>query len=133
MNNIQNLIDQIIQDPKVFSDHKKMLYSVRATGKSSLMQIMQMLEKMSTPGLEYGTGTVFGVEYHTVEPNFALHFFDVKTEAGKWTAMHSWCVETFGATHPEGAWVADQRWYANNAKFWFRNEADMMMFSLKWS
>lgn len=75
--------------------------------------------------LEYGTGKVFGQEYLTVAPMNA---------EGKWADMMQWMVDSFGAlddTH--GVFTPDQRWYANNAKFWFRNQKDRDWFVLKWS
>jgi hypothetical protein len=56
-----------------------------------------------------------------------------------WEDMMLWCVNQFGDTGslwretknltPE----PNQRWYANDRKFWFRDEADRTMFLLKWS
>lgn len=74
--------------------------------------------------LEYGTGRVFGQEYLTVAPMNA---------EGKWSDMIEWMVKTFGPTAKDGVWTADQRWYANNAKFWFRNAKDRDWFVLRWS
>jgi hypothetical protein len=75
--------------------------------------------------LEYGTGKVFGQEYLTVAPMNA---------EGKWADMMQWMVDSFGAlddTH--GVFTPNQRWYANNAKFWFRNQKDRDWFVLRWS
>lgn len=33
----------------------------------------------------------------------------------------------------DGVWTPDQRWYANNAKFWFRNPKDRDWFVLRCS
>jgi hypothetical protein len=74
--------------------------------------------------LEYGTGTVFGKEYLTVAP--------MNAEA-QWQDMIEWMVETFGPSADNGVWTPDQRWYANNAKFWFRNQKDRDWFVLRWS
>jgi hypothetical protein len=74
--------------------------------------------------LEYSKGTVFGHEYLTVAPMNA---------EGKWSDMMEWMVTTFGPTHKDGAWIPDQRWYVNNAKFWFRNAKDRDWFILRWS
>ena len=52
---------------------------------------------------------------------------------GKWQDMIEWMVKTFGPTAKDGVWTADQRWYANNAKFWFRNAKDRDWFVLRWS
>jgi hypothetical protein len=74
--------------------------------------------------LEYSTGTVYGQEYLTVAPMNA---------EGKWADMMAWMVATFGPTTPDGAWTLDQRWYVNNAKFWFRDAKDRDWFVLRWS
>ena len=74
--------------------------------------------------LEHSTGRVFGQEYLTVAPMNA---------EGKWNDMIEWMVKTFGPTAKEGVWTADQRWYANNAKFWFREAKDRDWFVLRWS
>lgn len=74
--------------------------------------------------LEYSTGKVFGKEYLTVAPMNA---------EGMWNDMMEWMVATFGPTAKDGVWTADQRWYANNAKFWFRDQKDRDWFVLRWS
>jgi hypothetical protein len=74
--------------------------------------------------LEYSKGRVFDQEYLTVAPMNA---------EGKWADMMSWMVETFGPTTLDGAWTPNQRWYANNAKFWFRDQKDRDWFVLRWS
>ncbi len=47
--------------------------------------------------------------------------------------MIEWCVEVFGPSAKMGVWQPGSRWYANNAKFWFREEEDAIMFILRWS
>ena len=74
--------------------------------------------------LEYGTGKVYGHDYLSVAPMNA---------EGLWSDMMEWMVETFGPTPVTGVWEPDQRWYANNAKFWFRNAKDRDWFVLRWS
>ena len=74
--------------------------------------------------LEYGTGKVFGQEYLTVAPMNA---------EGKWSDMMTWMVTTFGPTAKYELRPADQRWYVNNAKFWFRDQKDRDWFVLRWS
>ena len=74
--------------------------------------------------LEYSTGKVFGQEYLTVAPMNA---------EGKWSDMMTWMVTTFGPTTKYELRPADQRWYVNNAKFWFRNAKDRDWFVLRWS
>ena len=81
---------------------------------------------MTTMGwheLEVNEGRVYGARYLTVHPS----------NGAKWNEMMEWMVETFGPTAHDGVWTPSMRWYANNAKFWFRNEKDLTMFILRWS
>jgi hypothetical protein len=73
--------------------------------------------------LTLSEGRVYGARYLTVHPNNGAH----------WNEMMEWTVETFGPTAHDGVWTPSMRWYANNAKFWFRDEADRTMFLLRWS
>ena len=75
--------------------------------------------------LEYSTGKVFGKQYLTVAPMNA---------EGMWSDMMAWMVETFGPLDDsQGVFTPNQRWYANNAKFWFRDQKDRDWFVLRWS
>ena len=50
--------------------------------------------------------------------------------------MMAWMIDTFGPSGTKDnpmVWTPDQRWYANNAKFWFRDKKDLEWFMLKWS
>jgi len=47
--------------------------------------------------------------------------------------MVGWCVETFGPTTDDGVWTPGQRWYVNNARFWFKDVKDRDWFILRWS
>jgi hypothetical protein len=81
------------------------------------------------------TGTVYGLRYYTVEP-INLEWQDTRR---MWEDMMLWCQNQFGETGnlwretknltPE----PNQRWYANDRKFWFRDEAERTMFLLRWS
>lgn len=67
-----------------------------------------------------------GARYHTAEP-----------VGGNWREMEAWCYEAFGEPGEmwptqDFAWPECPRWMQNNRKFWFRTEADRMMFVLKW-
>ena len=72
---------------------------------------------------ELSKGTVYGTEYLTVHPN----------NSNSWNEMMYWMIKQFGPSAEDGVWTPDQRWYANNAKFWFRDEKDLTMFILRWS
>ncbi len=73
--------------------------------------------------LELDEGRVYGSRYLTVHPS----------NGSAWNEMMAWMVETFGPTAHDGVWTPGMRWYANNAKFWFRNQKDRDWFVLKWS
>lgn len=85
-----------------------------------------MMSALGWVAFEFSEGTVYGQKYLTVHP----------TSGNRWDAMIAWMIATFG---PSGTkenpmvWTPDQRWYANNAKFWFRDPADLTLFLLKWS
>jgi hypothetical protein len=82
-----------------------------------------LMTAMDWKPFELSKGTVYGTEYLTVHPN----------NSDAWNEMMQWMIEQFGSSAVDGVWTPDMRWYANNAKFWFRSEQDLMMFVLKWS
>ena len=73
--------------------------------------------------LVFSQGHVYGDEYHGVHP----------VTGSQWHDMMQWIVDTFGPSAIDGVWTPNMRWYANNAKFWFRNEKDLTMFVLRWA
>jgi hypothetical protein len=99
----------------------------RGTGKSTFNQqtidrLMRDLNNRPIENLVISEGRVHGARYYCVEPI-----------GGNWLNMEKWATETFGAVG--SVWALDppsKRWYANDRKFWFRNEADRTMFILKW-
>lgn len=82
-----------------------------------------LMDTMGWHKLEVNEGRVYGARYLTVHPSNGWH----------WNEMMAWMIETFGPTAHDGVWTPSMRWYANNAKFWFRNEKDLTMFILRWS
>ena len=109
----------------------------RQTGKSYFTQytidrLMRDLNSRPIEELVLGKSTYMDTQYYTVEPI-----------GGNWLDMETWCVDTFGdrsnvwditASYSDEqlAWRERGRWYANDRKFWFRNESDRTMFILKW-
>jgi hypothetical protein len=81
--------------------------------------------------LTVNEGRVYGARYYTVAP-----VFEFGSGHGwynqYWNDMLKWCFDTFGPTPEDGVWTPSARWYANSAKFWFRNEADLTLFVLRW-
>ena len=73
-----------------------------------------------------GIGHVYGEEYHQVSP---------VVSSGEWEELMKWMFDTFGACSYEkgpGVWTPHQRWYANNAKFMFKDKKDCEWFLLRW-
>lgn len=77
-------------------------------------------------------GRIFGARYYTASP---VLDWDKGSSwySQQWDEMMAWCVETYGPTPENGIWTTGELWYANNAKFWFRNEQDRTTFLLRWS
>ena len=107
-----------------------MMTAGRRSGKSywtsqAIHRLMDDIAKRPIEDLKLSEGTVYGARYYTVEP-----------VGGSWREIEQWCMAQFGSAGehiwsdkaPEPA----QRWYMNNRKFWFRNEADRLMFIMKW-
>lgn len=72
-----------------------------------------------------GIGHVYASPYHQVTPIVS---------AGEWNTMIEWCVNTYGPSGTEespGVWSMDERWYANNAKFLFKDKKDLEWFMLR--
>lgn len=82
--------------------------------------------------LELDEGRVYGARYWTVHP---VPNWDLNGDWGNveiWNRMMTWMIETFGPGPDDGIWTPGARWYANNARFYFRNEQDRDWFLLKW-
>ena len=106
----------------------------RQTGKSyftaaALKRLMDDINSHPISDLNLTEGRVYGARYYCVEPI-----------GGNWREMEDWCINTYGKT-TGSIWaqevdkttpLVNERWYANNRKFWFRNESDRTMFILKW-
>ena len=74
---------------------------------------------------EYEETRWHGSKYHALRP------FSSETRQ-HWQDMESWCQRTFG---PLGdVWTANpERYYFNNRRVYFRSEADLALFLLRWS
>ena len=79
--------------------------------------------------LEQSEDTIYGCRYYTIKPIAWMYYGDNYL----WNKIITWVVVTYGPTAEDGVWTPDQRWYVNNAKFWFRDPEDVTMFLLKWS
>ena len=102
----------------------------RGTGKSvmngaAFLRLWDDIHNRPVERLILSEGTVYGSSYYCVEP-----------VGGSWTEMELWCMQAFGETtgsiYGENVPEPAQRWYMNNRKFWFRDQADQLMFVMKW-
>lgn len=73
-----------------------------------------------------------------VEDDTRVYIYGAEPHGGKFSdrmkrrqEMIDWCTNNFGAKE-YGAYYAD-RWLEANGRFWFKTEADRMMFVLRWS
>ena len=102
----------------------------RGSGKSHLtnqafLRLWDDIHNRPVERLILSEGTVYGSPYYCVEP-----------VGGSWKEMELWCMQAFGETtgsiYGENVPEPAQRWYMNNRKFWFRDQADQLMFVMKW-
>jgi hypothetical protein len=107
----------------------------RNAGKSHFTQmtidrLTDAINGIPVSDLVLSEGRVYGARYYCVEPI-----------GGHWRKMEDWCISTYGKT-TGSIWaqevdkltpLVNERWYANNRKFWFRNEKDRTLFIMKWS
>ena len=102
----------------------------RRSGKSAMQAYLRLWQDINNVPIKQmicNEGQVYGAQYYTVEPI-----------GGNWVEMEAWCFETYGET--SSIWEETKnltptplkRWYMNNRKFWFREEADRTMFILRW-
>ena len=86
--------------------------------------------------LIYDTNTVYGKRYYTVQPQWVPDRNGFYSQ--EWNDMLAWCIETFGPIKSR-IWGENpipepmERWYVNNAKFWFRDQKDRDWFTLRWA
>lgn len=113
----------------------KIITSGRQTGKSywtaqAIDRLMKDLMNLPVEEIVLGESRFAGARYYTAEPI-----------GGNWLEMEAWCTQTFGkasdvwdSVNPESQfmWPELGRWYKNDRKFWFRNEADRTLFVMKW-
>ena len=101
----------------------------RQTGKSQMQAYMRLwndIHYQPVSDLKLTEGTVYGSRYYCVEP-----------VGGSWIEIQEWCFNQFGDSGKH-IWGSNEvpapqeRWYTNNRKFWFRDDADRLMFVMRW-
>ena len=103
----------------------------RGMGKSimnSQAAIERLKDDLGPYKLKLSTYDFNGETYYEVKPVGWMHKDELR-----WNDMITWVVETFGPTAYDGVWTPGERWYANNARFYFRNIKDRDWFVLRWS
>ena len=130
--NIMNKWQQEILNRMTNFKGKNMLTG-RSIGKSwSIDAIRRLKDDLGDYKLHTDVSTVYGKEYYTVQPVGWMHADDNH----QWHDMMRWMLDTFGPCSEDqgpGVWTPDQRWYVNNAKFWFRDVKDRDWFIMRWS
>lgn len=101
----------------------------RQSGKSQMQAYMRLwndIHYQPVSDLKLSEGTVYGSRYYCVEP-----------VGGSWIEIQEWCFNQFGDSGKH-IWGSNEvpapqeRWYTNNRKFWFRDDADQLMFVMRW-
>ncbi len=101
----------------------------RQSGKSQMQAYMRLwndIHYQPVSDLKLSEGTVYGSRYYCVEP-----------VGGSWIEIQEWCFNQFGDSGKH-IWGSNEvpapqeRWYMNNRKFWFRDDADRLMFVMRW-
>lgn len=78
-------------------------------------------------------GTVFGLDYHVIKPTWDISEYRFGGHNPHWDSMIAWTIDKFGPTPKDGVWTAGARWYVNNARFYFQEQKDLLVFILRWS
>ncbi len=98
-------------------------------GNWSLEAITRLRDDLGHFRIKLAEYEVHGETYYTATPvGWMLADIDIT-----WKNLLDWVTETFGPTAQDGVWSAGERWYANNASFYFRNLEDRDWFLLRWS
>ena len=96
---------------------------VRHTPAHMLTYINGVLQPDEPMRLETEERKLHGSRYYTVAPINAAHL---------WPDMMQWVLDNFGPSAADGVWTPGYPWYANNARFWFRKQEDLLLFCLRW-
>ncbi len=95
------------------------------------MNVSQVVQQISNIDLDdsivpmrKGTSKSWMGEYHWVSPPMPRSQ-EVHVKRNNDQDKVDWCEQQFGHS--------GHRWFANNNRFYFKNEGDMTMFVLRWS
>lgn len=124
---MKNITSYWIKNPvsSVYDLYEEVSYDFCDTSELYINGILQSKKAM----LELGKNELFGVTYYTIYVNGRTLYGDYTV----WEDMIGWAVDTFGPSEQAGPSTIGQRWYVNNATFWFKEEQDREWFLLRWS
>ena len=98
-------------------------------GQNLILALLDELEAQTHRECVLSRGTVYGVDYHCVEPRGI-----------PWGDMEQWAEKQFGK--PGSIWdirrpyyetpPPNSRYYMNDSKFWFKDQQDLITFLLRW-
>ena len=93
-------------------------------GNSLSQRLFRIVDDGPVEEIKIGKQKIHGITFYTAEPI-----------GGIWKEMTSWVSKMCGSSinrRPTAKHIAKYRWFTNDHKFYFRNEADRTMFVLKW-
>ena len=104
--------------------------SGRQLGKSTMSNqaVERLIDDLGPYKLKLSVIEIHDESYYEVKPVGWMHRDELR-----WNDMIAWVVDTFGPTARDGVWTPGQRWYANNARFYFKDIKDRNWFVLRWS
>ena len=104
--------------------------SGRQMGKSTMSNqaVERLIDDLGPYKLKLSVIEIHDESYYEVKPVGWMHRDELR-----WNDMIAWVVDTFGPTARDGVWTPGQRWYANNARFYFKDIKDRNWFVLRWS
>ncbi len=105
----------------------------RTMGKSiwTAAAVERLRDDLGPFKLKLDTFDYNGVTYYVVQPVGWMHKDELQ-----WNDMLAWVLDTFGPSGTKenpGVWTPNQRWYCNNARFYFRDIKDRDWFIMRWS
>jgi len=122
---LQNIVNQMTQ----FKGKVLATLTGRGSGKSWTKQaVNRLIDDLGPFKLKLDQIEFNGESYYEVKPVGWMHKDELQ-----WNDMLTWVVETFGPTAKDGIWTPGQRWYCNNARFYFKDIKDRDWFVLRWS
>jgi hypothetical protein len=122
----QAIIDKMSQ----YKGNGMMQITGRHIGKSTMSAaaVERLIDDLGPYRLKLDTIVIHDELYYEVKPVGWMHKDELQ-----WNDMITWVVETFGPTAKDGVWTSGQRWYCNNARFYFKDIKDRDWFILRWS